>query len=138
MNCRCLAFFNNRAGWVLVDSIIGITIISLGLLAIIAAYIQTTKTASYSDNATQATYLAQQKLEKIKKDFDGSSSPAACPSPADPPNGIFSFVCSAVNPATPVTGLNIVSITYQVNWLDASSAQNRSISLAAYYYYFDS
>ena len=129
----------NQSGWFLIDSLIGITIITVGVVAIMASYIQTTKSSSYSDHATQAAYLAQQELEIVKKTYDGGTVRPVLP--ANGSNGIFSYSFAeetATEAALPVAGLNIVPFTITVSWTDASSTQQNSISITAYYYYFNS
>ena len=105
---------NNNRGWILVDAMFGIVIISFVVLAMMASYIQTTKSTSYSDKATQATYLAQQGLESLKK-YDGGITPITAPVlPATTTSGVFTIAyqkddaTKQLSPQiSPITALNL-------------------------------
>lgn len=56
----------SKGGWILIESMTGILILSVALLALLLTFTQATKGTSASTNRTQATYLAQQALEKLK------------------------------------------------------------------------
>lgn len=59
-----------RGGFVFIDALIGILLISIGIVAIIWAMTQNTKVVSYGNNYTKATYVAQAKLEELReKDY---------------------------------------------------------------------
>ena len=128
-------YLNNQSGWMLAESLIGITIIVVGITAIMASYIQTTKSSSYSDKATQATYLGQSNLENFKKTYDGGTVLPVLPSNTITSDG-FGLNWNSPTVNLPVSGLNITPVTVTVTWTDASSAQQKSIMLTAYFYYF--
>ena len=142
MNCyrlRTVArrLFANRSGWVLAEVLIGTTILVVGILAIVAANIQTTKTAKFSDNTAQATYIAQQKIEALKKVYDITTTPvdSAALTSCATPSGIFTVECTSPAVTAPVTGLNLVPVSVKVKWTDASSTQENSVTLTTYYFY---
>lgn len=128
----------NRSGWALVESLIGMTILVIGLLAIVASQIQTTKTASFSDNTSQATYIAQQKLELLKKDYDITTNPVdatALTTKCSTTSGIFTIECTSPAVTTPVSGLNLVPVSVKVKWTDSSSTKENNVTLTTYYFY---
>ena len=130
-------FLNNQSGWILLESLIGTTIIAVGITAIMASYVQTTKSASFSDNATQATYLAQQKLENLKKTYDGSATKPVLPATAT--SGIFTVSYTeetTTEAAAPIAGLKVVPVTVTVAWTDSSSSAQNSVNVTAYYFYY--
>lgn len=55
-----------QKGFVLLDSLIGVTILSIAICAMALMYMQTTKTIANSAGRTKATYLAQQTLDLLK------------------------------------------------------------------------
>jgi Tfp pilus assembly protein PilV len=132
-------YFNNQAGWIFIDSLTATLIIAVGVLAMLVAYTQTTRATSYSDKATQATYLAQQGLESLKKTYDGSTTAPVLPATATDSSGVFTIsykVDTATQLLSPVSNLNVVPVTITVSWTDQSSKNVTSISVSAYYYYF--
>lgn len=122
---------NSRRGWVLVEALIGMTILVVGLLAILASYTQTTKTSTFSDNTTQATYIAQQELEKLKRDFDATTTTpdvAKCSTK----NGIFTIKCTLATGTAPFSDLNIIPVSAKVSW---NNPNEGSITVTTYYFY---
>ena len=65
---RWFSFGKTRksSGFALVDIILGIAILSVALVGIAFAYRQSTVTTVVARNYNQATYYAQQALEKLK------------------------------------------------------------------------
>ena len=127
----------NCSGWILAEVLIGVTILVVGIMAIMVANIQTTKTAKFSDNTAQATYIAQQKIEALKKTYDITTNPvdATALTACATPSGIFTVECTSPAVTTPVTGLNLVPVSVKVKWTDASSAQENNVTLTTYYFY---
>ena len=54
-------------GFILMDSLVGILILTVALLAILLTYSQATITAVSAKNYNNAVYLAQQTVEELKK-----------------------------------------------------------------------
>lgn len=127
----------NRSGWILAEALIGTTILVVGIMAIMVANIQTTKTAKFSDNTAQATYIAQQKIEALKKTYDITTTPvgAAALATCATPSGIFTVECTSPEFTAPVSGLNLVPVSVKVKWTDAASVQENSVTLTTYYFY---
>ncbi len=125
-------------GWILLDSLLAFLILTVGILALIAAFAQTTRSAAFSDQATQATYLAQQSLEKLKY-FDGKTIAPVLP--ATSTRGIFTIEYTrdtATQALSPANGLNLIPVKVTVSWLDpAFSNAPRAITISSYYFYYD-
>jgi len=134
---RRIKVLGNRSGWVMAEALIGITIITVGLLAIMLSHIQTTKSANFSDNTTKATYIAQQQLEIIKRTYDITQLIPANPIACTAPGGIFTLTCATDTATLPVTGLNIVPVSATVTWTDSSSAQQKTLKLTTYFFHKD-
>ncbi len=132
-----LKYIDNQSGWVLAEALIGMTVLIVGLMAIMVANIQTTKTATFSDNTTQATYIAQQKIEELKKNYDITNNPvdAAALTNCSSVNGIFTVQCSIPAVTAPLSGLNLVPVSVIVKWTDSSSAKENNVTLTTYYFY---
>ena len=128
----------NNNGWLLLDSLLAFLILTVGILAVITAFTHTTKSASFSDKATQATYLAQQSLEKLKY-FDGKTIAPVLPSTNT--QGIFTIEYThdtATQAISPLNGLNLVPVKVTVTWLDPGFKNTpRSIAISSYYFHYD-
>jgi type II secretory pathway pseudopilin PulG len=70
---RARYVIKSRKGWILIDSIIGVTILSIAIVAMLLMFTQSTKGTANATNLTKATYLAQQAMNKLKIQ-DGSTS----------------------------------------------------------------
>jgi Tfp pilus assembly protein PilV len=64
---------NNQKGWLLIDVMVGMVILSVALLAIGAAYQNAVLSASFAKNESTALRIAQQVAEQLKKN-DGAES----------------------------------------------------------------
>lgn len=60
------ALLKSEKGWILIDSLLGMVILSTAIIALLLTFTQATKGSIVSTNRTQATYLAQQTLENLK------------------------------------------------------------------------
>lgn len=56
----------NNKGFTLIEVLFGLIILAVGLLALAALQITSTRGSSFSNNVMQATYLAQDSLESLK------------------------------------------------------------------------
>ena len=127
---------NNR-GWILVDAMFGIVIISFVVLALMASYIQTTKSTSYSDKATQATYIAQRGLESLKKYDGGITAPVL---PATTTSGIFTITYqqdAITKQLSHIAALNIAPVRIIVTWPEPNTQKTNTIQVSSYYFYYD-
>ena len=124
-------FVNTRSGWVLVDSLLAMLILTIALLAIALTHTYTTKTSMFSDHTAQATYIAQQELEKLKRDYDATTTQPdvnRCSST----NGKFTVKCNIVTGVAPFNDLNLIPVSATVSWSDPTP---NSVTVVTYYFY---
>lgn len=56
----------NERGWVLIDALIGLVVVSIALTALAVAYRQSAAVTISSSNQARAVYVAQQAVEELK------------------------------------------------------------------------
>lgn len=131
-----------QQGWILVDALIGMVILSVALLAMMIMYRQATIGNTATRDYDAAVYIAQQHLENIKR-FDaqplqdGNLVPDDFTNPpADTVNGIV-FI-TTIAPVATTENLDNHLRPYQatVTWTDrtVNPPTQRQIEIAAYYY----
>lgn len=118
-----------RRGWVFIDALLGITILALGIIGVIIALTHNTKEVAFASNHTKATYLAQQKLEELKK-YDGGTVAPVLPEETET-SGTFSI--SYAIPAVTLPVSNVTPVQVTVTWIE--DGQKSSVNLSAYYYH---
>lgn len=144
ISCRNNDKKSSRAGFVIFDALLGILLVSIAVVAIIWALTQNTKTVSYSNNYTKATYVAQAKLEELRE-RDGASTELQDNDPLLAADTIvregttFNLTLSrhtetqtALNTAMGVSANKVVPVRVTVAWSEAGKAE--SITMHAYYY----
>jgi len=119
-----LASVFSRKGFTLAEVLIGLFIFAVGILAIAAMQTASIKGGHFSNNVTQATIYAQDKLEFLKnlsyRDSDLSGGPHS--------EGILSgTVFSRQYNIVEDAGNSMKTITVTVQWMDRG---NHSISLS--------
>ncbi|MHC1717695.1 MAG: hypothetical protein AB9883_03460 [Acidaminococcaceae bacterium] len=133
IRCQSLSGNNDkessRRGWVFIDALLGITILALGIIAVIIALTHNTKEVSFTNNHTKATYLAQQKLEQLKK-YDGGTTVPVLPEEVEI-SGIFKISYAAATKTLPVNNVTPVQVT--VTWTE--EGKTNTVDLGAYYYH---
>lgn len=68
-------FFNTKkSGFVFVDALMATVLLSIGIVALLAAYTQSTKVSIAATERQTALYLAQSELELLKQQYDGTSN----------------------------------------------------------------
>lgn len=129
----------NQGGWLLVDIAIGTLILSVALTAIALAYKQSTVTGMAARNYNQATYIAEQRIEDLRKN-DGKKitdstidwSPQSQTIPAK--NGLPEFIVTTA----PLTVTESIKSGYvkpyqiTVSWSELGNA--KQLQVASYYY----
>lgn len=134
----------HKRGFLMVDIIVGIFIISVALVALGAAYRQSTLAMVKIRNRAEALAVAQQKMEYLKR-YDGTPLSVAIPSSefnaatVTGPAGIAQFTVQAQQvTVTSVSSLtNIVPIQVTVTWNEIqgnSSSGQQSIRIMEYIY----
>jgi len=116
----------DQKGFTLIEVLIGLVILSVGLLAFAGLQITSARGNFFSKNLTQATYVAQDRLEFLGiVPFDSSQL-----QPGTYNDGKVVFSGLAFDRAyTVVLNGNLKTITYTVNWIEGV---NRSISFSTF------
>ena len=133
---------NSTRGFILLDVLIGMIILSVGVLTIGELYFQSGRSSVFADNRSEAFNWAQQRIEYLESDqsWRGSALLGTPPTnPADPdnanpprtgfnrvttvavanlPEGTLPATTTAVN--VPIAKINnhLVDVTVTVNWLE--------------------
>jgi len=136
--------YNNQRGFILVDSLIGMVVLSIALLALAAVFIQTTKGTVATDNLTKAAYIANEELSILKAN-DGQRHDINSPvwarpsrSVADPNHGTLftvrtNVVPIAEVPALPADTIDTIPVRATVTWNEPTG--ERQLQIITYYYY---
>lgn len=101
-------------GFTLIEVLIGLIILAIGILAVAGMQITSITGTSFSKNLTQASVIAQDRLEFFKglSLNDARLDTGTYPDPPD--IGIFARSYQATRNANP----NFVNIIYTVSWLE--------------------
>ena len=109
-----ISFFEGK-GFTLIEVLIGFVILAVGILAVAAMRVTSTKGGSFSNNVTQATILAQDKLEYLRNlSYSDSDLGSGQHNEETMPDAIFSRQYTIVEDA----GNSIKTITVTVQWTD--------------------
>lgn len=98
-------------GFTLIEIMISLSILVVGLVALLALFISSFDVAMKATNLTEATLLAQQKMEEIKK----AGYPKVSESWTDFSNPMYSYQVVAV-PDPPAATDTYQTITLTVRW----------------------
>jgi prepilin-type N-terminal cleavage/methylation domain-containing protein len=113
-----------QKGFTLIEVVAGLIILAIGLLAIAAMQITSTKGGYFSSNVTRATIFAQDKLEYLKNlSYSDSNLSNGLHNEGTISGSIFSRVVNVVEDA----GNSMKTITVTVQWTDQ---RNHSISFS--------
>lgn len=108
-----LSHFNQK-GFSLIEVLIGLVILAIGILAIAGMQITSIVGTSFSNNLSQASVIAQDRLEFLKG-LPLNDARLDTGTHLDPPNiGIFTRNYQATRNPDP----NFVTIVYTVSWLE--------------------
>jgi Tfp pilus assembly protein PilE len=114
----------SREGFTLTEVLLGFVILAVGILAIAAMQITSTKGGYFSNNVTQATIFAQDKLEYLKNlSYRNSDLSSGQHNDGKISGTIFSRQYTIVEDA----GNSMKTITVTVQWTDRG---NHSISFS--------
>lgn len=124
----------NPKGWILIDALIGMVILSVALMALAAVYGQAVKTTAADKNYNYAVYLAQQTLEDLKTQ-DGT---AAIILPADSDvtrdNNMTFHVKTRTISVSETLNAKIVPVQVTVSWTEAGQL-SKQVQMVSYYYH---
>jgi type IV pilus assembly protein PilV len=101
-------------GFTLIEVLIGLIILAIGILAIAGMQLTSITGTSFSKNLTQASVIAQDRLEFLKGFPLTDTRFDIVDHPNDTNLGIFSGSYQAVRNPNP----NYVTITYNVSWTE--------------------
>ncbi len=147
---RLVSSRKNKAGFALLDVLLGIAIISIALVGIAFAWRQSTVTTVSARNYNQATYYAQQALEQLKVN-DGKTSatlvvPWAATSTVNPSGVMPAFTIATtlfqVGDSPEYDGLSsaikdkLIPVKATVTWQESGGAgvSPRTLIVVCYYY----
>jgi type IV pilus assembly protein PilV len=107
----------NKKGFTLVEVLVGLVILAIGLLGIAGMQVSSVRGNFFSNNLTEATFIAKDRLEYLKnlplEDSNGFLNPGAH---ADGSANISGVAFSRTYDVTQVNGLK--TIAYNVTWND--------------------
>lgn len=103
-----------QKGFTLVEVLIGLIILAIGILAIAGMQITSIRGTSFSNNLSQASVLAQNRLEFLKGLPLNDNRLDTNNFPNDINVGLFTGSYQAARNANP----NYVQITYTVSWVE--------------------
>jgi len=114
----------DNKGFTLLEVLIGLVILSIGLLAIAGMQITSTRGNFFSKNITEASYVAQDRLEFLNNlPLDSNDL-----QPGDHPDGTITYSGVLFNRSYDVVDNGgIKTINYVVNWKDGL---NRNITIS--------
>jgi prepilin-type N-terminal cleavage/methylation domain-containing protein len=114
----------NKKGFTVIEVMVGLIILAIGLLAIAAMQITSTKGSYFSSNVTQAAIFAQDKLEYLENiSYGDSNLSAGLHNEGTIPGTIFLRQYNVLEDA----GNSMKTITVTVLWEDQG---NHSISFS--------
>jgi len=112
----------NQKGFTLIEIVIGLVILAVGLLGVAGMQITAVKGNYFSNNLTQANYMAMERLEFLR----GLPSTAAALSGGTHSDGTVSISGTAFSRSYTVTlEPGLMKIAYRVVWNDGA---NRSVT----------
>jgi type IV pilus assembly protein PilV len=123
-----IAMLNNQRAFTLIEILIAMAIFSIGILGMVSLQISTARNTKSADVVTQATMLARDQIETLKRITDvttlSNGSEADIDSQGNP-GGIFDRSWTISNP---LGGSNTRQITVTVSWNQKGG--NRSVELS--------
>jgi prepilin-type N-terminal cleavage/methylation domain-containing protein len=107
--------FLGEKGFTLIEVVAGLIILAIGLLGIAALQVTSIKGGYFSNNVTQATFFAQDKLEYLRNlSYSDSNLSSGQHNEGIISGTIFSRIYNVLEDA----GNSMKTITVTVNWID--------------------
>ena len=119
---------DNQRAFTLIEILIAMAIFSIGILGMVSLQISTARNTKSGDVVTQATMLARNQIETLKRVSDVTTLANGAETNIDPqgnPGGIFSRSWTISNP---LGGSNTRQIAVTVSWHHKGG--NRSVELS--------
>ena len=125
----------SEKGWLLVDSLVGMVILTTAILALASTYIMSSKNNVYAKNYGQALAIAQTYVENHKSVNNTSFTPATSFTIYQQTvnNVLYTVTPTPAIATTDSLGTLIVPVQITVSWNEQNG--NKQISVVSYYYY---
>jgi type IV pilus assembly protein PilV len=122
----------NAQGFSLIDVLIGMSILSIGILAVARMQISTVRNTTNGNTITEAVMLAQQKMEELKSVQDVTTLADEMENNLEadgtPGAGIYNRTTTIAVPANASLAANSRQVTVQVQWSTVHGG-NRTVVL---------
>ena len=130
-----ITILNKQKGWIFVDSLLAMVIVSIALVALLSAFMQTTKASSVATNYNQALFLAQETIEelKIQDGRERINLPNVIP-PVQRNNVIFTITAAEITVADTALNVNVHPVRIRVSWTEPVSGIVNEVIIVNYYY----
>ena len=123
----------SQRGWILIDSLIALVILSVALTALAMAYRQASVTSYAATNNAQAIYLAQQQMEILKSRDNTVAVSSSLPADTYLAVNQISYLVQFSRPALPAGFPSVLyPVQVTVSWSGNPGGQ---IVLVQYLYY---
>jgi type IV pilus assembly protein PilV len=114
----------NEKGFTLLDAIVGISILSIGLLSLASMQVASIRGNAFASGVTEATTLAADRLEKLMAlPYTHSDLSAGNHTDSNPPSG-YSIAWN-VTDDSPLNDTKTISLT--VTWMDHGAQKSLSM-----------
>ncbi|MBP2635081.1 MAG: hypothetical protein H6Q72_988 [Firmicutes bacterium] len=131
-------YWNRQQGYLYMDAVSAIFILSIALLAISGMFVYATKLSSSANHYTAATNMARQQMELLKRwtasDWSDPSLPASIPWQGDPDkltvNKMTFEVETIINQPSNIDP-SLLQITVIVSWKEPNGTKN--VQLTTYF-----
>ncbi|WP_378956353.1 hypothetical protein [Pelosinus sp. sgz500959] len=135
---------NHQKGFILIDSLVGMVVLSMALLGLAAIFMQSTKGTVATDNQNKAAYIANEQLSRLKvhdgQKQDRNSTVWATTKTVSQSNGTSNgmtfTVITEVVPAEDVPAdlhADTIPVRATVNWSEPTGT--KQLEFITYYYY---
>lgn len=130
------SLLNSQKGWVFIDALIGMVILSVALTVILMAFTQNTKTTSATKNYNEAVIIAQQTLEELKlQDGVTTTSNVFITAPPDIlRNGVSFSIITSSQTVSETLDNKLIPIRATVTWTEPTTNHAMQVQIVNYYY----
>lgn len=122
-------FFNSQKGFIFIDALVGMVILSVALMALAVAYRQSTITTVMARNYNNGVYLAQQAAEELKKNDGQTTFDSTIKNPNVTINNLEYSITPNILPASTTL---LKQVTISVSW--PNNTNSPPVELVSYYY----
>ena len=108
----------NKKGFTLIEVLVGLVLLAIGLLAIAGMQLTSVRGNFFSSNMTQASILAQDRLETLRNIKNPYADPALTAGTHD--DGVLGNIFNRKYEVSVIPGTTMLNITVRVSWRDTS------------------